>query len=437
MNHTSPKGTVIMNKSDTKKNSRTENLVKNFQKTRKTTMELCKPLERDDYMVQSTIDTSPPKWHLGHTTWFFEKFILRPLSRNYGAFDERFDFVFNSYYETVGDFVPKPMRATISRPSLETVLEYRNHVEASMISLLNEEGENRDIYERTLLGINHEQQHQELLLMDIKRNFYESSFRPSYAEGKKPVSRSGNSEYLDFREQDAFIGFKGNGFSFDNETPYHRELVPPFSISSRPVTNGDFLKFIEDGGYRKPDLWLSMGWSWVRKNNIEMPLYWEKNNGNFRYFTLYGMQDIDLEEPVMHISYYEADAFARWARAKLPTEPQWEVAMASAMQNNDENFLETGKYTPFLDKPTSGIQGTGNTWEWTASAYLPYPGFRPLEGSLGEYNGKFMSGQMVLKGSSFSTPKDHSRTSYRNFYVPWSRWQFSGMRLAKDGFNEQ
>ena len=426
-----------MNKSETRNNSDSENIVEGFQKTRQTTMELCKPLERDDYMVQSTPDTSPPKWHLGHTTWFFEKFILRPMARNYRAFDEKLDYVFNSYYETVGDFVPKSMRATISRPSLETVLDYRKHVEDSMLSLLSESGRNQEILERTLLGINHEQQHQELLLMDIKRNYYESSFRPAYADGRKPTSSGIDSRYHDFTEQTAFIGFDGHGFSFDNETPRHRELVPPFSIANRPVTNGEFMRFIEDGGYRKPDLWLSMGWSWLRKNRTEMPLYWEKKDGNFRYFTLYGMQDVDPGEPVMHISYYEADAFARWAGAKLPTESQWEVAMASSMHHGDENFLETWKYTPFMDDSSQGISATGNVWEWTLSSYLPYPGFRPLGGSLGEYNGKFMSGQMVLKGSSFSTPKGHSRTSYRNFYVPWSRWQFSGMRIAKDGYNGQ
>lgn len=427
---------AFMDKSGISGNLENETILENFLKTRRMTVEMCEPLERDDFMVQSTPDTSPPKWHLGHTTWFFEKFILRPFSRNYRAFDTKFDYIFNSYYETVGEYVPKPSRSTISRPSLETVLDYRKHVEGAMESLLNEHGENRDIMGRAVLGVNHEQQHQELLLMDIKRNLYQSPYRPAYAKGKKPVSPGAKAQFIQFPEQTALVGHQGNGFSFDNETPPHRELVSSFSISNRPVTNGDFIRFVEDGGYRKPDLWLSMGWGWRLSNSIEMPLYWEKESGNYRYFTLYGMQDIDPDEPAMHISYYEADAFARWANAKLPTEPQWEVAMGSSPLE-EENFLETGNYSPTGSRESDGIAGIGNVWEWTLSAYLPYPGFRPLEGSLGEYNGKFMSGQMVLKGASFSTPKGHSRKSYRNFYAPGSRWQFSGLRLARDGLNGQ
>lgn len=413
-----------------------EALLGNFMKTRKMTAELCNPLERDDFMVQSTPDTSPPKWHLGHTTWFFEKFILRPFSEGYKTFDQRFDYIFNSYYETVGEYAPKPSRSTVSRPSLETVMEYRKHVEEAMASLLDRKDGDGEIHGRTILGINHEQQHQELLLMDIKRNFYQSPYRPSYAGGKKPASAPGTSEFIDFPEQVSSIGYSGEGFCFDNETPSHRELVPGFSISSRPVTNGDFIAFIEDGGYRKPGLWLSAGWEWRASNRVEMPLYWEKEADAYRYFTLYGMQDIDPNEPVMHISYYEADAFARWSGGKLPTEPQWEIAMSSHSEGVD-NYLEAGKYTPVSGGESSGMAGMGNSWEWTLSAYLPYPGYRPLAGSLGEYNGKFMSGQMVLKGSSFSTPKGHSRITYRNFYTPGSRWQFSGMRLSRDGTDGQ
>lgn len=423
-----------MNHSGTERILDKKTMLGNLLKTRNLTREMCSPLERDDFMVQSTPDTSPPKWHLGHTTWFFEKFILRQFSRNYRPFDGRFDYIFNSYYETVGEYVPKTSRSTISRPSLESVLEYRKHVEDAMAELLDGEGENRDIYGRTALGINHEQQHQELLLMDIKRNFFQSTYMPAYAKGKKPMSSKAQAEMKSFQEQTATIGYDGGGFSFDNETPPHRDLVHPFSISTQPVTNGDFIRFIEDGGYRKPDLWLSMGWDWRMSNRIEMPLYWEKASGDYRYFTLYGMQDIDQHEPVMHISYYEADAFARWSGAKLPTEPQWEVAMGPC-QVDCENFLESGNYSPITGNGHEGMGGTGNVWEWTLSAYLPYPGFKPLAGSLGEYNGKFMSGQMVLKGSSFSTPKGHSRISYRNFYAPGSRWQFSGMRLARDGLN--
>ena len=405
-----------------------------FISTRNLTRELCQPLDRDDYMVQATQDTSPPKWHLGHTTWFFEKFILRQFSRNYRQFDERFDYVFNSYYETIGEFVPKPSRSAISRPSLESVLDYRKQVEESLGELLNEQGDNLEALKRVELGINHEQQHQELLLMDIKRNFYQSPYRPAYAKGRKPASSRSVENFTGFQEQTARIGFHGHGFAFDNEMPAHNEIVPPFTISSRPVSNGDFVAFIEDGGYRKPQFWLSSGWEWRLENHIEMPLYWEINSGNYRYFTLYGMQELDLHEPVLHISYYEADAYARWKNAKLPTEPQWEVA-ASSQGWDEKNWLEAGYFAPVSDNKTSGITGMGNAWEWTLSAYLPYPGFRPLEGSLGEYNGKFMSGQMVLKGSSFCTPRGHSRISYRNFYAPGSRWQFSGMRLSRDEAN--
>ena len=409
-----------------------QGILAEFIRTRNLTTELCAPLHRDDYMVQATRDTSPPKWHLGHTTWFFEKFILRQFSMNYRPFDEKFDYIFNSYYETVGEFVPKPSRSVISRPSLESVLDYRKVVEESMAELLNEQGDNLEALKRAELGINHEQQHQELLLMDIKRNFYQSPYRPAYAKGRKPVSAGRGEEFISFNEQTAQIGFQGKGFAFDNEMPAHRELVPPFSISSRPVTNGDFVAFIEDGGYRKPQFWLSSGWEWRLENQAAMPLYWEMESGNYRHFTFYGMQDLDLNEPAMHISYYEADAYARWAGARLPTEPQWEVSVGSQGWN-EENWLETGYFAPFSGKETSGITGIGNAWEWTLSAYLPYPGFRPIEGSLGEYNGKFMSGQMVLKGASFGTPRGHSRISYRNFYAPGSRWQFSGMRLSRDG----
>ncbi len=411
-----------------------QGIVGKFISTRNLTKELCGPLERDDYMVQATQDTSPPKWHLGHTTWFFEKFILREFSRSYRPFDERFDYVFNSYYETVGEFVPKPSRSTISRPSLESVLDYRKHVEESLGELLNEQGDDLEALKRVELGINHEQQHQELLLMDIKRNFYQSPYRPAYAKGRKPGSSASEEDFTSFQERTAEIGFHGHGFAFDNEMPAHHEIVPPFSISSRQVSNGDFVAFIEDGGYRKPQFWLSSGWEWRLENQIEMPLYWEINSGNYSYFTLYGMQELDLHEPVMHISYYEADAYARWKNAKLPTEAQWEVA-ASSQPWAEKNWLETGYFAPISGNETFGISGMGNAWEWTISAYLPYPGFRPLEGSLGEYNGKFMSGQMVLKGSSFSTPKGHSRISYRNFYAPGSRWQFSGLRLSRDEAN--
>lgn len=410
-----------------------------FSSARQATMDLCSPLERDDYMVQSTADASPPKWHLGHTTWFFDNFILKEYQKDYSPVDPNYGFVFNSYYETVGTYVPKPARATISRPSLEKVLEYRELTENSILALIEDESseDHQDILYRALLGINHEQQHQELLLMDIKMNFHASTFKPAYTAKSRTSQRPGQVEWLSFDPGIQPIGHDGKGFSFDNETPRHRELIHPFSLADRPVTNGEYLKFIQDGGYRRPELWLSSGWAWRLENGIEHPLYWEKDGDSYSFFTLSGLKSLDLLEPVSHVSYYEADAFARWSECRLPTEAQWEYAAGGNKSAFQSNHLELGHFRPVMLEDSGGpLRGMGNTWEWTSSSYLPYPGFRPLPGSLGEYNGKFMSGQMVLKGASYGTPNGHSRKSYRNFYHPASQWQFSGIRLARDGVNE-
>ncbi len=417
----------------------TDQLVMLFKGTRKATMDLCRPLERDDYMVQATTDTSPPKWHLGHTTWFFDNFILKPFQKGYRPVDPSYGFIFNSYYETVGSYVPKPSRNTISRPSLEKVLQYRELVENEVMHILESgNSENlQEIFRRTMLGINHEQQHQELLLMDIKRNFYASASKPAYAESHEVNQGPGMFNWLKFSSGVHQIGSGGEDFAFDNETPRHNELIHPFSLANRPVTNGEYLRFIEDGGYTKPELWLSSGWAWKMKENIEAPLYWEREGDHYLQFTFNAMKPLDPSEPVSHVSYYEADAFARWSGCNLPTESQWEHAVASSGSEIQSNYLETGYFRPVLDKTARGpINGLGNLWEWTASSYLPYPGYKPLPGSLGEYNGKFMSGQMVLRGASYATPRGHSRISYRNFYHPDSRWQFSGIRLSRDGLNE-
>lgn len=410
-----------------------------FSTTRKATLELCAPLERDDYMVQATPDTSPPKWHLGHTTWFFDNFILKPFRKEYQPYDPAYSFIFNSYYETVGEFVPKPSRAVISRPSLEKVLGYREAVNHEIMSLIETSSGSdlEEILKRVTLGVNHEQQHQELLLMDIKRNFYASPSRPVYSDAGITEGESAPLQWLSFPESVEEIGHEGPGFAFDNETPRHRELIHGFSIASRPATNGEYIEFIEDGGYRRPELWLSGGWEWRLREKVDLPLYWEKEGSTYRYFTLGGMDEVNPEEPVSHVSYYEADAFARWSGNRLPTEFQWEKAAVAMDSAEPGNYLERGAFAPLPWKAGSnGLSGLGNLWEWTSSAYLPYPGFRPLPGSLGEYNGKFMSDQMVLKGSSYATPRSHYRTTYRNFYHPDSRWQFSGIRLGKDDFNE-
>ena len=411
-------------------------LIALFRDTREKTLELCKPLNRDDYMVQATSDTSPPKWHLGHTTWFFETFILEPYAKGYRRFDDNYRYLFNSYYETVGRFLPKSMRSTISRPSLEDVLEYRESVNSSVIELLQSmNGEILDeVKSRVILGINHEQQHQELLLMDVKMNYSVSPYYTSYSSSahssSKEVVELG---WIKFDESVERIGHAGTGFCFDNEMPQHNEIVPAFLIANRAVTNGEYIAFILDGGYERPELWLSDGWMERTRNRWEAPLYWEREGKDFYYFTLSGRREVNPDEPVVHVSYYEADAYARWAGCRLPTESQWEHAMKNSKLEHQGNFLESNEFHPSVQSDSqSAISGPGGVWEWTVSSYSPYPGYSPPSGSLGEYNGKFMANQIVLRGSSCVTPESHSRLTYRNFYHCHDRWQFSGIRLSRD-----
>ena len=411
-------------------------LIASFKNTREKTLELCKPLKRDDYMVQATPDTSPPKWHLGHTTWFFETFILEPFAKGYKRHDGNFGYIFNSYYETVGRFLQKPMRSTISRPSLEDVLEYRELVNSSIIDLLEsiDGGILNEVKSRVLLGINHEQQHQELLLMDVKMNYSVSPYHPSYSSRAHSSSKEVvELEWIKFDESVERIGHAGTGFCFDNEMPQHNEIVPAFLIANRAVTNGEYIAFILDGGYERPELWLSDGWRERTRNRWEAPLYWEREGKDFYYFTLSGRREVNPDEPVVHVSYYEADAYAKWARCRLPTESQWEHAMKNSKLEHQGNFLESNEFHPSVQSDSqSAISGPGGVWEWTASSYSPYPGYRPPSGSLGEYNGKFMANQIVLRGSSCVTPRSHSRLTYRNFYHCHDRWQFSGIRLSRD-----
>jgi ergothioneine biosynthesis protein EgtB len=404
-----------------------------YLSVRQATEALCAPLSPEDCALQSMEFASPAKWHLGHTSWFFETFLLERLLPGHEPFHPEFRVLFNSYYETVGSQHPRPARGMLSRPGLEQVMDYRRHVDARMVELL-ERGlgeEDRPVLE---VGLQHEQQHQELLLMDLKHLFSLNPLRPAYQEAApaQGAAATGRPVWRLFEPGLRQMGHGGDGFSFDNETPRHQTFVPGFQMAARPVTNGEFMAFLDDGGYRCADLWLSDGWSVVAKQGWEAPLYWEQVDGEWFQLTLSGFRKVDAAEPVCHVSFYEADAFARWAQARLPTEAEWECAAQGVPVQG--NFVETGALHPrAAPAGEAGVQQLyGDVWEWTASAYGPYPGFRPLPGSLGEYNGKFMCNQMVLRGGCCISPASHLRPTYRNFFYPDQRWQFSGLRLARD-----
>jgi ergothioneine biosynthesis protein EgtB len=379
-------------------------------------------------------DASPAKWHLAHTSWFFEAMALAPNVPGYRVFDPRYNFLFNSYYESVGARQPRALRGLLTRPALEEVLRYREHVDRAIAELLE-----REIAEAVLgvieLGCQHEQQHQELLLTDILHLFAQNPLLPNYADSVPlPVEFAPRAKpvYRSFPGGQFEIGHRGPGFAFDSEGPRHAVQLEPFRLADRLVTNGEWAEFIADGGYGNPLLWLSDGWAKVREEGWTAPLYWEARDGEFWTMTLRGAQPVDADAPVSHVSYFEADAFATWARRRLPTEAEWEVAAQTLPV--DGNLLDSGRLRP---KPAPAANGQlrqmfGDVWEWTRSAFLPYPRFRPMEGALGEYNGKFMSGQFVLRGGSCVTPRDHVRATYRNFFAPHARWQFSGLRLAGD-----
>ena len=404
-----------------------------FLRVRAATGGLAAPLSDADATVQSMPDASPAKWHLAHTTWFFEAMVLTPESAAYRCFDERFNFLFNSYYESVGARQPRPLRGLLTRPTLAEVLAYREHVDAAMRDLLR-----RGPSPRTLgvieLGCHHEQQHQELLLTDILHLFAQNPLRPAYRESVPlPVETFDRVQTYKTLPGGVFdIGHEGRGFAFDSEGPRHAVRLEPFRLSDRLVTNREWMEFMSDKGYQNPLLWLSDGWAKVREEGWSAPLYWEARDGEYWSMTLRGVQPVDLDAPVTHVSYFEADAFASWMGRRLPTEPEWEVAAQSLPV--DGNFAGSGRLRP---KPAAMPDGSlrqmfGDVWEWTRSAFMPYPRFRPMEGALGEYNGKFMSGQLVLRGGSCVTPEDHVRATYRNFFAPHARWQFSGLRLAED-----
>jgi ergothioneine biosynthesis protein EgtB len=408
-----------------------ENAGQAFTAARTRTLALLAPLSAEDACVQSMPDASPAKWHLAHTSWFFEQFVLAARSPGYRVFHERYDYLFNSYYLTVGQMHARPRRGLVTRPSLDEVLGYRAYVDAAMHELLEREPGDPELGFLVMLGIHHEQQHQELLLTDIKHLLAQNPLLPAYA--RLPPVAAGDAAPLTWIRGPAGlveIGHAGEGFAFDNETPRHQALLGEHSLASRLVTNREFREFIDDDGYSNPALWLSDGWSTILAEGWQRPLYWQEDLE--QEFTLGGLQPLRPAAPVTHLSYYEADAFARWAGCRLPTEFEWEAAAAHA--DPAGNFADSGALHPHPAAHGSGLQQLfGDAWEWTASPYAPYPGFRPLAGSLGEYNGKFMCSQLVLRGGSCATPAGHIRPGYRNFFYPAQRWQFNGLRLAKDG----
>ncbi len=418
-------------------------LLDSLRNVRRQSLALCEPLTPEDMMVQSCAEASPAKWHLAHTSWFFETFLLREFLPGYQPFHPDFLWLFNSYYNSVSDQPQKKLRASFSRPGIEAILAYREHVDDGLNRLFMQNAP-EEAERRLVLGLHHEQQHGELLLTDIKHALWSNPLRPTYRDGvlpgvDSPASRQlGAPGWLSFEEGLRTIGYDGDqagcSFCFDNELPRHRIWQDAFELATRPVSCAEYLQFMEDGGYTRADLWLSEGWDTVQREGWQAPLYWHRDEGvdEWTVFTLRGEQPLSslLAAPVCHISYFEASAFALWAGMRLPTEGEWEVAAADRTASAD-NMLEGGTLHPLV--PTGDGSGGffGGVWEWTGSAYLGYPGYTPVPGALGEYNGKFMSSQMVLRGGSVATPVSHIRGSYRNFFPPHTRWQFSGVRLAR------
>jgi ergothioneine biosynthesis protein EgtB len=412
-------------------------LAARYRAVRAQTERLCEPLCTEDFVVQSMPDVSPTKWHVAHVTWFFETFVLKPHASGYRPFHDDFEYLFNSYYNAVGAQHPRPQRGLLSRPTVEQAFAYRAWVDERMQALLEHEDELpaalRDVIE---LGLHHEQQHQELLLIDIKHVLSVNPLHPAYRPGPPPRG-DGAAPPLRFVMQDAEqteIGWDGTGFCYDNEQPRHTVALRPVELGSRLVTNGEYLEFMQDGGYAEPGLWLADGWASINEQGWRAPLYWVERDGRWHEFTLSGLRPLDLAAPVAHVSYYEADAYAGWAGARLPTEAEWETCAAG--QPLEGNFVDDGLLHPAALSPEVGAprprQLFGDVWEWTASPYVPYPGFRAAAGALGEYNGKFMCNQFVLRGGACVTPRSHIRPTYRNFFYPHQRWQFAGLRLARD-----
>ncbi len=409
-------------------------LIRQFQSVRAATEALTANLAPEDQVVQSMEDASPSKWHLAHTTWFFETFILAEFAAGYRPFDSDFAFLFNSYYETAGPRHARPRRGMVTRPSVNEVMAYRGHVTAAMAELMGnaDAAQWSAIASLAELGLNHEQQHQELLLTDILHAFSCNPVRPAYGPYRPAAAgASGPQSWLSFEGGIHEIGHDGKGFAFDSEGPRHEVLLRPYRLADRLVTNAEWTAFIDDGGYRVPQLWLSDGWATVQREGWEAPGYWERHDGRWQSMTLAGMRPVESDAPVCHVGFYEAEAFARWAGHRLPTEAEWEVAAADMPVAG--NFAGPGLLRPLPDSGGDGLrQFYGEVWQWTQTPYGPYPGFQAPDGAIGEYNGKFMCNQMVLRGGSCATPQGHTRATYRNFFYPHQRWQFTGLRLAED-----
>ena len=411
-----------------------------YEAVRRFSESLCKPLVTEDFVIQSMPDVSPTRWHLAHTTWFFETLVLSKYVPNYRPYHRDFVYLFNSYYNSIGEQFPRSNRGLLSRPTVKDIFDYRAYVDEHMRRLLarGDAGESSELASVIQIGLNHEQQHQELILTDIKHVFSCNPLYPVYRAADPAPGRSiAPLQWMSFEEGPRSIGSIGEGFSYDNEHPRHQVHVHAFKLATRLITNAEYLEFIEDGGYDRPEFWLSEGWSTVREQGWRAPLYWEKREESWWNFTLSGIRPIDSAEPVCHVSYFEADAFARWAGAALPFEWAWEVASETAQIEG--NFAESARFHPAPGpdadaqegRPSGLAQMFGDVWEWTCSPYMAYPGYRPVPGPLGEYNAKFMCNQMVLRGGSCATSRSHVRRTYRNFFPPAARWQFTGIRLAQ------
>jgi ergothioneine biosynthesis protein EgtB len=420
-------------------NSGRESALDRYHTVRARTEALAAPLSPEDQTVQSMPDVSPTKWHRAHVTWFFENFILGPFDSSYGVHDPAYGYLFNSYYEGAGPRHPRPARGMLSRPSVAEIADYRAHVDEAMTALVASASSAtwQKIAPLVDLGLHHEEQHQELLLMDIKHVLSLNPLDPVYVPAPTAAKRNAVAplDFLDFDGGLRQIGYDGEGFAFDNEGPRHKIWMEPFRLASRLVACGEYRAFIADGGYRRAELWLSDGWATVKSEGWEAPLYWRREgDDDWSIFTLGGRRTVEDDEPVVHVSYYEADAFARWSGKRLPTEAEWEIAAADSDVALSGNLMDRGCYHPQAAalSETKLQQMIGDVWEWTASPYMPYPGYRPPEGTIGEYNGKFMANQMVLRGGAAVTPPGHVRVTYRNFFYPASRWAFGGIRVAED-----